>query len=72
MSPDEVLRQLAEEDDALAADGSGDTRGRLFFECVDGRVGGRTARGAAYDRCDALRCGRGGDDGQAAKQQQSA
>jgi hypothetical protein len=64
-----VLRQLAEEDDALAAHGSGHTLGRLFIKAVGGRVHARAARGAAQGRCDALRSGRSGDEGQTAEQQ---
>jgi hypothetical protein len=64
-----VLRQLAREDDALAAHGSGDTRGRLFLQAVGGRVHTQAARGAAPGRRGTLRTGRGGDERQAAEQQ---
>ena len=64
-----VLRQLAEENDALAAHGSGDTRGRLFLQAVGGGVHTQAARWALGGRFHPLRSAPGAAERQTAEQQ---
>jgi hypothetical protein len=66
-----VLGQLAEENDALAAHGVGDTRGRLFLQGVRGRVHTQAARETLRGRFHALRYTPGAAEQQTAEQQGS-